>query len=242
MVSHVSRTPVLPLPPKGAVPVLSAMQEFLPDEWQKWEDLKRQQRDVRERSRTPPGGRRWPETDARHISSIKMRRQAASRAASDAANSAWNDLKRALFDQLMSGDLIAYVTPGSPGDPHRQIPRLLWQELRTVSVQDSLAAGVSVGTIKILIHRAGAGEERPRAAGRPQSQARPIIMDEFRRRREAGEAQDGAHKEAAELIRIQKTTHPELEPPQAQTVARWIREELKRLSARQALDRTNDPE
>ncbi|MTH60001.1 hypothetical protein [Paracoccus litorisediminis] len=225
-----SPTPVLPVPPEGALDILSAMREYLTAELQSVQACEAQQRDLEKQFRAPPGGHRWPETDPRRIEAAKIARGKALRAARDAVANAKNDHKLALIDGLRSGALIAYAVTGSLGDGYRQIPRSHWDELQIASLRESMVSGSATGSMKILVGRQRDGKQR--AVGRPRSEAHAFIIDAYRKRLQAGQAlyavrgEDGAHKEAAELIRILRATHPEIKSPANDLVAAWIRKEL----------------
>jgi len=206
--------------------MLSAMQEFLPDEWQNLQACEARLSELRERYRVPPGGRRWPDTDPRRIAAAGEARGKVARDARNAVSDAWSDLRRTLVDGLRSGGLIAYAVPTTPGEAYHQIPRSLWDSLRIASLRDSTVSGSVHGSVKILIGHAGPDEGKSRATGRPRSEARPVVVEAYRRRLMAGEALSGAHREAAELIRILRDTHPEIKALQ-KSVAKWVLEEMR---------------
>ena len=165
-----------------------------------------------------------------------MQRRQASRAAAKAVEEAHSDLVAILVERLSSGALVGYAEPASVGEPWFQNPRSIWDKKpRIASWRGSTVRGILREPVKIVICRAGPGEGQPRPTGRPGSDAREMVLEPWRRRSESGEALEGAHREAAELIRIVKAARPELKVPQEQTIAKWIRQERIQQDLQQSL-------
>lgn len=140
----------------------------------------------------------------------------------------WKELVAALLRKLQCGALHAYAEPASVGEPYVFIPVALWQQLATINVHGRSVAGLRPEPFSLLICRADQGASQgSRPPGSPPAEAREHFDAEFQARGVSGERLDGAHKEAAAILRILQGRHPDVVLPQEQTAAKWIRPRMK---------------
>ena len=220
--------PTVPLPPDGAIELLCGMQEYLPEEWERWAAARAAQETHRKSVSVLPGRTRWPETDPRRLEAVKAAHNTRSQAVKADQQSAWVSLVAALFTRLSSGVLFAYAVPTSLDGVYRLIPPTVWQQQARLSVRSGNIVGLPTGPVKVVLWRAKSGDALGRRGpGRPRAEVRDHVENEYRRRRQSGEGLEGAHREAAAIVRILRERHPEKKFPQKQTMARWIRDWVK---------------
>jgi hypothetical protein len=222
------KVPTLPLPPEGALHLYLAMEKYLPDEWQRWASAKADREMYRKELSTPPGGHRWPEEDPKRIAAIKDSRKATWRGLDAKMQTAWATLQAGLFGSLRSGALLAYSVPIAADDVYRLIPTATWQSLTKVSILNKQIVGLLVDPTMAVVTQGNDNRSlENRASGRPPAEARPLIEAEYKRRKQAGDGLSGAHEEASAILKALQIRHPELDFPQQQTVAKWIRSDWK---------------
>ncbi len=222
------QAPTMAVPPRGALEPKKALEEYLPDEWRHYMAAKEAVEAQQTAMRVPPGGWRWPETEARYIAPIKAARQTELQLRRGELQAKWNELVGALLRKLKCGALHAYAEPVSLNEPYLFIPVALWQQLATIKVCGRDIMGLRPEPVRLLICKAEQGARKgSRPPGRPPADAREFFEGEFQARGVSGERLDGAHKEAAAILRILKERHPDIVLPQQQTAAKWIRPRMK---------------
>jgi len=219
-----TKIPTVALPPEGTVDLLQGMQRYLPEEWARWASAKAANKAQQKSASGVPGGRRWPETDPKRLEAIKLASQKRRETCNADQQSAWASLIAALFTSLKSGALSAYVVPTSVTDDYNLVLPTLWQLQTKLSVRGSNIVGLPMGPVKIILWRANCGDAvAKRGPGRPPAETRDHVEKEYWQRRQSGEGLEGAHKEAAAILRILQVKHPEKKFSQNQTIAKWIK-------------------
>ncbi len=188
--------PTVPLPPDGAVELLSGMQEYLPEEWARWAAFRAVQDAQRKSVLGLPGRPRWPETDPRRLEAVKAARNTRSQAVKADQQSAWASLVAALFTRLSSGVLFAYAVPTSLNEVYRLIPPTVWQQQAGLSVRRGNIVGLPMGPVKVVLWRANSGDALGRRRpGRPRAEVRDHVENEYWRRRQSGGPPSGSAPE-----------------------------------------------
>lgn len=146
-----SQIPAMPVPPHGALEPLRAMEEYLPEEWQRYMEAKEAVEAQQKKMRVPPGGNRWPETDPRYIAPINASRRTALRHRRNDLKSTCRELSGALLRNLQSGLLRAYAEPTFLDGQYLCIPVALWQQLTTIRIHDGALIGLRPEPVRLLI-------------------------------------------------------------------------------------------
>ena len=217
------------VPPRGALEPLRAMEEYLPEEWQRYMEAKEAVEAQQKSMRILPGGNRWPETDPRYTAPIIASRQTLLRERRSDLKSTWRELVGALLRNLQAGALRAYAVPSSLDGHYLNIPVTLWQQLTVIRISDSEIIGLRPEPVRLLIRHSDQEVKEPsRGPGRPPATARELFDAEFRARELSGEQLETAGREAAAILCLLRKKHPDLVLPQKQTSAKWIRPRMKR--------------
>jgi hypothetical protein len=139
---------------------------------------------------------------------------------------AWAAIKRALIEQLVSGELAAFAQADPPFGPWRLIPAAAWRSLQIKDVGHGRVMGPNIDLTGLHIKKAcldGAPIMTTGVQGRP-SKSRHIIEAEFARRVEAGQIEQSLSQQSLVLAAWFKTNHPDKPHPTAKTIENNLRD------------------
>lgn len=138
-------------------------------------------------------------------------------------------LKRALAERLIAGELVAYGQTEPPFGSWRAIPAAAWRELQIRDIRKGHVFGPAgdIGGVHVLEADSPAAS-RARdwpgtgAPGRPSSMHK--VIEEFERRAEAGRLEPSLNRQAQALAAWLRAVHADMPPATAKTIANRLRE------------------
>lgn len=190
-------------PPSGALPLADAIAKFAPsDLWADYERASAQRRAVPRNAGNP----------SEH------------RLAQAEVNRLLRQIKQAVTDRLLSGELIAFGQEEPPFSPWRQIPAAAWRSMKLSDIRRGRATErtTTLHALHILeIEPARKAPVRRARAGRPSDM--PVIKAEFERRIQAGKIAVSLNAQADQLADWYAATYPRRAPYSPSTIRNCLR-------------------
>lgn len=214
-------------PPGGALPLSEAMRCFVLDDlWRKYE---RAREAYEKLPRRPNSGflsvpiREWKADRANR----RAREQQAYSAKAD-VEKAWQNIERAFFEQLISGNLAAYAQKEPPFGTWQQIPAAACRNLHLKDVRRGRIVGPNIELINLHIlevRNDGAPVPTTGAPGRPSDMH--LVLAEFERRLEARKIEASLAEQSRVLLGWFKLNHPDKQPPGRKTIENNLRDRYR---------------
>jgi len=194
-------------PPSGALPLADAIAKFSPsDLWADYERASARRKAVPRNAGNP----------SEH------------RLAQAEVNRLLRQIKQAVTDRLLAGELIAFAQENPPFGPWRQIPAAAWRSMKLSDIRKGRATERTTELHALhILEIAPAREVPPRRerTGRPSEF--PVIETEFKRRIQAGKIAASLNAQAEQLADWYAATYPRRRPYSPSTIRNRLRDRYR---------------